>query len=125
MGACSLAPQPVYGLIERHVLGTERLRGDDSPWPTKGQMVKVAHLHPYPRRAGRSRGTGTAGGALLRLAGSTVEHPAGHHRGFINVPYVDAYFAYSCYNALNDLARLVSVAKRMIAFKIAGFSQFS
>jgi hypothetical protein len=57
-----------------------------------------------PRRAGRSRGTGTAGGALLRLARSKVEHPAGHHRGLINVPQVDAYYAYSCYNALNDLA---------------------
>lgn len=50
VGACATAVQPLYRLIERHVLASERLHGDDTPVPilAKGQTVK-GHIWTYVR----------------------------------------------------------------------------
>ena len=42
VGACTTALQPIYALIERHVLAAERLHGDDTTVPilAKGKTVK-------------------------------------------------------------------------------------
>lgn len=48
VGACATPLQPLYGLIERHVLAAERLHGDDTTVPilAKGQTVK-GHIWTY------------------------------------------------------------------------------
>src|SRR5437879_2885438 len=50
VGACTTALQPLYRLIERHVLASERLHGDDTTVPilAKGQTVK-GHIWTYVR----------------------------------------------------------------------------
>ena len=42
VGACTTALQPIYALIERHVLAAERLHGDDTTVPilARGKTVK-------------------------------------------------------------------------------------
>jgi transposase len=50
VGACAAALQPLYRLIERHVLAGERLHGDDTIVPilAKGQTIK-GHIWTYVR----------------------------------------------------------------------------
>src|SRR5437588_3450863 len=50
VGACTTALQPLYALIERHVLAAERLHGDDTTVPilAKGKTVK-GHIWTYVR----------------------------------------------------------------------------
>ncbi|MGV7216415.1 IS66 family transposase, partial [Bradyrhizobium sp. UFLA05-112] len=48
VGTCAAALQPLYRLIERHILAAERLHGDDTTVPilAKGQTVK-GHIWTY------------------------------------------------------------------------------
>ena len=50
VGACTTALQPLYALIERHVLAAERLHGDDTTVPilAKGKTIK-GHIWTYVR----------------------------------------------------------------------------
>ena len=50
VGACTTALQPIYALIERHVLAAEGLHGDDTTVPilAKGKTVYGAHLDLRP-----------------------------------------------------------------------------
>ena len=69
VGACTTALQPLFWLIERHVLAAERLHGDDTNVPilAKGKTIK-GHIWTYVRDDRPFWRPGTAGGALLRLA---------------------------------------------------------
>jgi transposase IS66 family protein len=50
IGTCTTVLQPLYALIERHVLAAERLHGDDTTVaiPAKGKTVK-GHIWTYVR----------------------------------------------------------------------------
>jgi transposase len=65
VGACTTVLQPLHALIEAHVLGAERLHGDDTNVPilAKGKTIKG---HLCPRRPSFWR-PGAAGGAVLCL----------------------------------------------------------
>jgi transposase len=65
VGACTTALQPLYALIERHVLTAERLHGDDTTVPilAKGKTVKGCiwtYLWTVPASQGFSRCSGAS-----------------------------------------------------------------
>jgi transposase len=103
VGACTTALQPLYALIERHVLAAERLHGDDTTVPilAKGKTVK-GHIWTYVRDD-RPFGGRTPPAALYYASRDRRhEHPARHLHGFTGILQADAY---SGYNELYDPAR--------------------
>jgi len=89
VGDCATVLQPLYRLIERHVLAAERLHHDDTTVPilAKGQTIK-GDIWTYVRDDRHGQRTLAAGRALLRLARSKAgashaaspklhRHPAG------------------------------------------------
>lgn len=103
VGACAFALRPLHALIEAHVMGAERLHGDDTTVPilAKGRTdtgrvwVYARDDRPYGGRAppaavfyaSRDRGKG---------------HPERHLAGFAGILQADAYGGY---NGLYDQGR--------------------
>jgi len=96
VGACAAALQPLFALIERHVLTAERLHGDDTNVPilAKGQTIK-GHIWTYVRDD-RPFG-GRAPPAVLYYASRDRrhEHPVRHLQGFAGILQADAYGGYN------------------------------
>src|SRR5436309_6149355 len=68
VGICTLLLQPLHELIEAHVLGAERLHGDDTTVPILAKVKTVkGHIWTYVRD---ERPFGGRGRPLLRFAGS-------------------------------------------------------
>jgi transposase len=103
VGTCAAVLNPLYALIERHVLAAERLHGDDTNVPilAKGKTIK-GHIWTYVRDD-RPFG-GRAPPAVLYHASRDRrgEHPARHLGGFSGILQADAY---SGYNELYDPSR--------------------
>jgi len=103
VGACTTALQPLFGLIERHVLAAERLHGDDTTVPilAKGKTV-TGHIWTYVRddRPFGSRGPPAA--LYYASRDRRHEHPTRHLHGFTGILQADAY---SGYNELHDASR--------------------
>jgi transposase len=103
VGACTTVLQPLHALIEVHVLGAERLHGDDTTVPilAKGKTV-TGHIWTYVRDD-RPFGGGAPPAALYYASRDRrKEHPERHLRGFTGILQADAY---SGYNALWDPSR--------------------
>ena len=103
VGSCTSVLQPLYALIERHVLAAERLHGDDTTVPilAKGKTIK-GHIWTY---VGDDRPFGgRAPPAALYYASRDRrhEHPARHLHGYTGILQADAY---SGYNELYDPSR--------------------
>jgi transposase len=103
VGTCTTALQPLYALIERHVLAAERLHGDDTTVPTlaKGQTIK-GHIWTYVRDDRPFGGRAPPAALYYASRDRRREHPAGHLRGFTGILQADAY---SGYNELYDPSR--------------------
>ncbi|WP_439361858.1 IS66 family transposase [Bradyrhizobium sp. DASA03007] len=103
VGACAAALQPIYGLIERHVLAAERLHGDDTTVPilAKGQTVK-GHIWTYVRDDRPFGGRAPPGALYYASRDRRQEHPTRHLQSFSGILQADAY---SGYNELYDAAR--------------------
>ena len=103
VGACATALQPLYRLIERHVLAAERLHGDDTTVPilAKGQTVK-GHIWTYVRDDRPFGGRAPPAALYYASRDRRQEHPARHLQTFIGILQADAY---SGYNALYDPSR--------------------
>jgi transposase len=103
VGACATALQPLYRLIERHVLAAERLHGDDTTVPilAKGQTV-TGHIWTYVRDDRPSGGRAPPAALYYASRDRRQEHPAQHLRAFSGILQADAY---SGYNALYDPSR--------------------
>ena len=103
VGACTVALQPVYGLIERHVLAAERLHGDDTTVPilAKGKTV-TGHIWTYVRDDRPFGGRAPPAALYYASRDRRHEHPARHLQGFAGILQADAY---SGYNALYDPGR--------------------
>ena len=103
VGACAAALQPLYTLIEAHVLAAERLFGDDTTVPilAKGKTI-TGRIWTYVRDD-RPFG-GTAPPAVLYYASRDrrQEHPERHLKDFSGILQADAY---SGYNGLYDPGR--------------------
>jgi transposase len=104
VGACTAALQPVYALIERHVLAAERLHGDDTTVPilAKGRTIK-GHIWTYVRDDRPFGGHAPPAALYYASRNRRHEHPARHLQGFTGILQADAYGGY---NALYDPSRM-------------------
>ena len=96
VGACTAALQPLYGLIERHVLAAERLHGDDTSVPilAKGQTIK-GHIWTYVRDDRPFGGRAPPAALFYASRDRRHEHPARHLHGFTGILQADAYSGYN------------------------------
>ncbi|MBV8744282.1 MAG: IS66 family transposase, partial [Xanthobacteraceae bacterium] len=103
VGACTTALQPIYGLIERHVLAAERLYGDDTTVPilAKGKTVK-GRIWTYVRDDRPFEGRAPPAALYYASRDRRHEHPVRHLHGFTGILQADAY---SGYNELYDASR--------------------
>jgi len=103
VGACTTALQPLYGLIERHVLAAERLHGDDTTVPilAKGKTIR-GRIWTYVRDDRPFAGRAPPAALYYASRDRRQEHPARHLHGFTGILQADAY---SGYNELYDPAR--------------------
>ena len=97
VGTCTTALQPIYGLIERHVLAAERLHGDDTTVPilAKGQTVK-GRIWTYVRDDRPFAGRAPPAALYYASRDRRQEHPARHLCGFSGILQADAYSETSC-----------------------------
>jgi transposase len=96
VGACTTALQPLYALIERHVLAAERLHGDDTTVPilAKGKTVK-GHIWTYVRDDRPFGGRAPPAALYYASRDRRHEHPARHLHGFTGILQADAYGGYN------------------------------
>jgi transposase len=96
VGACAAALQPLYGLIERHVLAAERLHGDDTTVPilAKGKTVK-GHIWTYVRDDRPFGGRAPPAALYYASRDRRHEHPVRHLRDFAGILQADAYDGYN------------------------------
>jgi transposase len=100
VGACAAALEPIYALIQTHVLGADRLHGDDTTVPllAKGG-TRTARLWTYVRDD-RPFAGGAPPAALFHFSRNReMAHPNRHLLGWQGVLQADAYSGY------NDLYR--------------------
>ena len=103
VGACTTILQPLYRLIEAHVLAAERLHGDDTTVPilAKGKTV-TGRIWTYVRDD-RPFGSRAPPGALYYASRDRAgAHPERHLGGFCGILQADAY---SGYNRLYEAGR--------------------
>ena len=92
VGACTAVLQPLYRLIEAHVLAAERLHGDDTPAPilAKGKTV-TGRIWTYVRDDRRASPTALYYASRDRAG----EHPERHLCGFSGILQADACSGYN------------------------------
>jgi transposase len=101
VGACSAALMPLYRLIEAHVLGAERLHGDDTTVPVLARdKTDVGRLWTYVRDDRPFGGRAPPAAIYHYSRDRRGEHPVEHLRAWTSgVLQADAYAGY------NDLFR--------------------
>ena len=103
VGACTSVLQPLYELIEGHVLAAERLHGDDTTVPILAKVKTVTgHIWTYVRDDRPFAGRAPPAALYYASRDRRQEHPERHLRGFTGILQADAY---SGYNGLYDPAR--------------------
>jgi transposase len=104
VGTCTLLLQPLHELIEAHVLGAERLHGDDTTVPILAKVKTVTgHIWTYVRDDRPFGGRAPPAALYYASRDRRQEHPERHLRGFTGILQADAY---SGYNGLYDPSRL-------------------
>src|SRR5947207_7395543 len=103
VGACTSVLQPLHELIEAHVLGAERLHGDDTTVPilAKGKTV-TGHIWTYVRDDRPFGGRAPPAALYYASRDRRSEHPERHLRNFTGILQADAYGGY---NGLYDPSR--------------------
>ena len=103
VGACTTVLQPLHALIEAHVLGAERLHGDDTNVPilAKGKTIK-GHIWTYVRDDSPFGGRAPPAALYYASRDRRGEHPVRHLKAFSGILQADAYGGY---NALYDPSR--------------------
>lgn len=100
VGACAAALAPIHALIQTHVLGAERLHGDDTTVPllAKGG-TRTARLWTYVRDDRPFAGDAPPAALFYFSRDREMAHPNRHLAGWKGVLQADAYGGY------NDLYR--------------------
>ncbi len=103
VGICATLLRPLHALIEAHVLGAERLHGDDTTVPilAKGRTV-TGHFWTYVRDDRPFAGHAPPAALYYASRDRRQEHPARHLRDYSGILQADAY---SGYNGLYDPLR--------------------
>ena len=96
VGACAAALRPLHALIEAHVLGAERLHGDDSTVPilAKGK-TETGRIWVYVRDDKPFGGAAPPAALFYASRDRTREHPERHLAQFAGLLQADAYDGYS------------------------------
>jgi len=103
VGACALLLQPLHALIEAHVLGAERLHGDDTTVPILAKVKTITgRIWTYVRDDRPFGGRSPPAALYYASCDRRKEHPEHHLRGFTGILQADAY---SGYNGLYDPSR--------------------
>jgi transposase len=96
VGACSSVLQPLHALIEAHVLGAERLHGDDTTVPILAKVKTVTgHIWTYVRDDRPFGGHAPPAALYYASRDRRQEHPERHLRGFTGILQADAYSGYN------------------------------
>ena len=103
VGACTAALQPLYALIEVHVLAAERLFGDDTTVPILAKTKTVTgRIWTYVRDDRPFGGAVPPAALYYASRDRRQEHPERHLKDFAGILQADAY---SGYNGLYDPGR--------------------
>lgn len=96
VGACSAALRPLHALIEAHVLGAERLHGDDTTVPilAKGQ-TDTGRAWVYVRDDRPFEGRAPPAALFYASRDRRREHPERHLQNFAGILQADAYDGYN------------------------------
>ena len=88
--------RPLYALIERHVLATDRLHGDDTTVPilAKGQTV-TGRVWVYVRDDQPFGGKDPPAALFYASRDRTREHPERHLAGYAGILQADAFEGYN------------------------------
>jgi transposase len=96
VGACATALRPLHALIEAHVLGAERLHGDDTTVPilAKGK-TETGRVWVYVRDDKPFGGAAPPAALFYASRDRTREHPERHLAQFAGLLQADAYDGYN------------------------------
>jgi transposase len=96
VGACATALRPLHALIEAHVLGAERLHGDDTTIPilAKGK-TETGRVWVYVRDDKPFGGAAPPAALFYASRDRTREHPERHLAQFAGLLQADAYDGYN------------------------------
>jgi transposase len=96
VGACTSVLQPLHELIEVHVLGAERLHGDDTTVPILAKIKTVTgHIWTYVRDDRPFGGRAPPAALYYASRDRRQEHPKRHLRDFTGILQADAYSGYN------------------------------
>ena len=103
VGICTTILRPLHALVEMHVLGAERLHGDDTTVPilAKGKTV-TGRIWAYVRDDRPFGGHAPPAALYHASRDRRSEHPARHLQDYGGILQADAY---SGYNGLYDPSR--------------------
>ena len=124
VGIVTSVLRPLHELIERHVLGAERLHGDDTTVPilAKGKTV-TGRIWTYVRDDRPFGGPAPPAALYHASRDRTAGHAERHLAGWSGILQADAYAGY---NGLYDPSRLPGPSRRRCAGRIrAGSSSNS
>jgi len=113
VGACATTLRPLHALIEAHVLGADRLHGDDTTVPilAKGK-TETGRVWVYVRDDKPFGGAAPPAALFYASRDRTREHPERHLAQFAGLLQADAYDGY------NRLYRYAAQSRR---FRIAKY----
>ena len=96
VGACVAALKPVHSLIEAHVLGAERLHGDDTTVPilAKGK-TDTGRIWTYVRDDRPFGGQSPPAALYYTSRNRRQEHSERHQKSFTGILQADAYSGYN------------------------------
>ena len=96
IGACTATLAPLTELIRQHVMGGERLHGDDTTVPVLAKMKTVTgRLWTYVRDDRPFGGSAPSAAVFFYSPDRAGEHPAGHLADFSGILQADAYAGYT------------------------------
>ena len=96
VGAVCVALDPLRALLEAHVMGAERLHGDDTSVPVQAQGKTVTgRLWTYVRDDKPFGGAGPPAAIFYYSRDRRGEHPQAHLAGYSGILQADAYDGYN------------------------------
>jgi transposase len=92
VGACAATLMPLYDLIKAHVLGAERIHGDDTTVPVLAKVkTRTGRIWTYVRDDRPFAGNAPPAAVFFYSPDRTSIHPEQHLAGYCGILQADAY----------------------------------
>ena len=92
VGACAATLMPLYELIKAHVLGAERIHGDDTTVPVLAKVkTRTGRIWTYVRDDRPFAGNAPPAAVFFYSPDRTSIHPEQHLAGYCGILQADAY----------------------------------